>query len=40
MNVDIKFNNKEILNGNPKSPSIYKITYDENNFVIDVDIVK
>ena len=40
MNFDIKFNNKEILNGNPKSPSVYKITYDENNFVIDVDIVK
>jgi len=39
VNFDIKFKDKEILNGNPKSPSVYKITYDDNNFVIDVDII-
>lgn len=40
MNFDIKYNGKVILDGNPKSPSVYKITYDDNNAVIDVDIVK
>lgn len=40
MNFDIKYNDKEILNGNPKSPSAYKITYNDNNVVIDVGIVK
>lgn len=40
MNFDIKFNDKEILNGNPKSPSVYKITYDDNKKVIDVDIIR
>lgn len=39
VNFDIKFKDKEILNGNPKSPSVYKITYDDNNFVIDVDVI-
>lgn len=39
INFVIKFKDKEILNGNPKSPSVYKITYDDNNFVIDVSIV-
>lgn len=38
-NFNIKFKDKEILNGNPKSPSVYKITYDDNNFVIDVDMI-
>lgn len=37
---DIKFKNKVIINGNPKSPSIYKITYDENKKVIDIDNIK
>lgn len=37
---DIKYKNKVIINGNPKSPSVYKITYDENKEVIDVDIIK
>lgn len=39
MNFDIKYKGKKLLNGNPKSPSVYKITYDENNVVIDVSIV-
>ena len=37
---DIKYKNKVIINGNPKSPSVYKITYDNNKEVIDVDIIK
>ena len=37
---DIIYKNKVIINGNPKSPSVYKITYDENKEVIDVDIIK
>jgi len=40
MSFDIKYNGKEVLNGNPKSPSVYKIIYDDNNAVIDVDIVR
>lgn len=36
---DIKYKNKEIINGNPKSPSVYKITYNDNKEVIDVDII-
>ena len=36
---DIKYKNKVIINGNPKSPSVYKITYN-NKEVIDVDIIK
>ena len=39
MSFDIKFNDKEILKGNPKSPSVYKITYNDDNVVIDVDII-
>ena len=33
---DIKYKNKVIINGNPKSPSVYKITYNDNKEVIDV----
>ena len=40
MNFNIKFNDKEILNGNPKNPSVYKITYDDNKKIIDVDIIR
>lgn len=40
MNFDIKYNGKEVLNGNPKSPSVYKITYNDNKEVIDVNIVR
>lgn len=36
---DIKYKNKEIINGNPKSPSVYKITYNDNKEVIDVELV-
>ena len=38
-NFDIKYNGKVILDGNPKSPSVYKITYDDRE-VIDVDIIR
>ncbi len=37
---DIKYKNKEIINGNLKSPSVYKIIYDDNKKVIDVDIIR
>ena len=36
---DIKYKDKEIINGNPKSPSVYKITYNDNKEVIDVELV-
>lgn len=39
MNFDIKYNEKLILDGNPKSPSVYKITYNDNNEIIDVSII-
>ena len=39
MNFNIKYNDKVILDGNPKSPSAYKITYNDNNEIIDVSIV-
>ena len=39
-NFDIKYNGKEVLNGNPKNPSIYKITYNDNKEVINVSLVK
>jgi hypothetical protein len=35
---DIKYQNKQIINGNPKSPSVYKITYN-NKEVIDVELI-
>lgn len=38
-NFDIKYNGKVILDGNPKSPSVYKITYNDRE-VIDVDIIR
>lgn len=40
MNFDIKYNGKEVLNGNPKSPSIYKITYNDDKEVINASLVK
>ena len=36
-NFDIRFNDKVILDGTPKNPSIYKIEYDDNKNVIDVE---
>ena len=36
---DIKYNDKVIINGNPKSPSVYKITYNDNKEVIDVELI-
>lgn len=40
MNFNIKYNDKVILDGNPKSPSVYKITYNNDKEVIDVDIIR
>ncbi len=40
MSFNIKYNDKVILDGNPKSPSVYKITYNDNKEVIDVDLVR
>lgn len=39
-NFSIKYNDNIILNGSPKNPSIYKIEYDNNNQVINVDYVE
>lgn len=36
---DIKYKNKVIIDGNPKSPSVYKITYNDNKEVIDVELI-
>ena len=36
---DIKYKNKVIIDGNPKSSSVYKITYNNNKEVIDVELV-
>ena len=38
-NFDIKFNGKVILDGTPKNPSIYKIEYDDNKNIIDVEVM-
>lgn len=40
MNFNIKYKDKVILDGNPKSPSVYKITYNNDKEVIDVDIIR
>ena len=37
---NIKYNDNNILNGSPKNPSIYKIEFDDNNQVINVDFVE
>ena len=36
---DIKYKNKVIMNGNPKNLNIYKITYNDNKEVIDVELI-
>ena len=33
---DIKYKNKVIMNGNPKSPNGYKITYNDNKKLINI----
>ncbi len=38
-NFNIKYNGNVILDGNPKNPSIYKIEFDDDKNVIDVDVV-
>lgn len=37
---DIRFNDNIILNGTPKNPSIYKIEFDDNKEVINVEYVE
>lgn len=39
-NFKIKYNDKFILNGTPKNPSVYKIVYDDNKNVINVECVE
>lgn len=39
-NFEIKFNNNIVLNGKPNNPSIYKIQYDENKTVINVEQIE
>jgi len=39
-NFDIKFKDNIVLNGTPKNPSIYKIVYDENKSVINVEQIE
>ncbi|MBE6153109.1 MAG: histidine phosphatase family protein [Firmicutes bacterium] len=34
-----KYNNKLIINVKPKNPGVYKITYSENNEIIDIDVI-
>ena len=38
-NFDIQINNKTILKGTPNNPSIYKVEYDSNKNVVDVNTV-
>lgn len=37
---NIKYNDKEILNGKITNPDIYKLTYDESNTLIDISRIK
>ena len=39
-NFNIKYNDNIILDGTPKNPSIYKIEFDDNKNVINVDNIK
>lgn len=36
---NIKYNDKVILEGNPKNPSIYKVEFDDNKNVMDVSYI-
>lgn len=36
----IKYNDNIILDGSPKNPSIYKIEFNDNNQIINVDYVE
>ena len=38
-NFNIKFNDNVVLDGTPKNPSIYKIEFDRNKNVINVESV-
>ena len=39
-NFDIKFNKNIILNGTPKNPSVYKIEFDDNKNIINVEFIE
>lgn len=39
-NFDIKYNDNIILNGTPKNPSIYKIEFDDNKEVVNVEYIE
>ena len=39
-NFDIRFNDNIILEGTPKNPSIYKIKFDDNKNVVNVEYVE
>lgn len=39
-NFNIKYNENIILNGTPKNPSVYKIEFDDNKNVINVEYVE
>ena len=33
------YNNKKVIEAKPKSPGVYKITYNDNNELIDIDVI-
>ena len=39
-NFNIKYNDNVVLDGTPKNPSIYKIEFDDNKNVINVEYVE
>ena len=39
-NFEIKYNNKIILNGTPKNPSIYKVVFNDDKKLINVEFVE
>ena len=39
-NFNIKYNDNVVLEGTPKNPSIYKIEFDDNKNVINVEYVE
>lgn len=39
-NFEIKYNNKIILNGTPKNPSIFKVVFNDNKKIINIEFVE
>lgn len=37
--IYVKFNNKLIVDEKPKNPGVYKITFNDNNEIIDIDCI-